>query len=200
MKFEPLEKVSWWNMSRRARCNALVIDGMYHLWFRSPKHDKSVEWFWCNNDLDETEETVKYDASCWDQLECSFQSNLPLNFVAEMAEEKKEETPESGQSPDSASFLMTNINQRSMLNLSQTPGPTVASHSDGDAERLFSCCSLEDLEKFLSNENKYVLHFNFNDHDQICKITQESVNIKKQSSFPRDVQRTVNGRNSAWPQ
>merc|ERR1712039_118441 len=74
---DSLYTVSWRNQCRRSRCCSLTINGCHWLRARSPVHDDSIEWLWFDNDR---EETVKYNKQCQAQVECSFQSNLELNF------------------------------------------------------------------------------------------------------------------------
>ena len=153
---------------------------------------------------------------CQAQLECSYQSNLALNFTTPDVQEEEEEESEYG---SAQSFMMTMMSMSASTSPSppQTPKSKLSpQHHLGDEkplrrrsggirdiERPFSHCLLPDLKAYLLKEkglqNTYVIKFDLNRHRQICKISQIAIDVDGRS-FSRDVQRTVNGRDSAWPQ
>ena len=155
---------------------------------------------------------------CQAQLECSYQSNLALNFTTPDVQEEEEEESEYG---SAQSFMMTMMSMSASTSPSPPQTPKSKQHHLGDSnqhhdqplrrrsggirdfERPFSHCLLPDLKAYLLKEkglqNTYVIKFDLNRHRQICKISQIAIDVDGRS-FSRDVQRTVNGRDSAWPQ
>ena len=171
-------------MSRRSRCNALTVNGCQWLWFRSPIHDDSVKWFWFDNDKNTNEVNAEYDASCLPQIECSYQSNLPQNFGSSLDFEYGVEFEDEDEDEIATSDYLS-------------------------SEMSFSHCLLTELtDHMMKNrglERSYILKFEFQSHHgqrQICKMSQLSLNPKELNpqQFSRDVLRTVNGRDSTWPQ
>ena len=160
------------------------------MWFRSPVHDESIKWFWFNNDLDKT---LEYDVSSQPQIECSFQSNLPQNFEMNM-DELENQSLMSQESDHLSQIAIDTIRSARSRGMSM------------DVVSPFSHCLLRDLKQHLMEtkglQNEYVLKFDFvrlHGQRQICKMSQIAIDAEHKL-FLRDVQRTVNGRNSAWPQ
>jgi len=199
--------VSWWNMARMTRCNAVTVNGHHFLHIRKPLDDEKLEWFWYDNDAGQVR---VFDNSTVPQLEYSYQASLDINFPestidfnnyeeSELFNQKWnphiiDETKEAKDEDDDEEEEKAQVTHRLMK--------TLRSVSRSPERRLFNQCMLTDLMAYMEREHghddpKYVLRFEFNQQQQIYAMTQ--LRVGHGAPFGREVQRFYNGRNSAWP-
>lgn len=181
--------VSWWNMARMSRCNAITVDGRHYLHIKDPLKDPNIAWYWYDNDAGETK---TFDDSCIPQLEYSYQANLDINFPNKVISENLIRP----QKWDASSEIIDEEQEHEDHREHEEHVPR------SNEDRLFNHCVLKDLMTFMEERKNmkdpnYVLRFQFNPQNQICGMIQ--LRINNDSQFGRDVQRTYNGRNSAWP-
>ena len=172
--------ISWWNMARASKCNAIIVDNNHYLHCKAPTESEgNIVWNWYDNDGGFTRD---YDDSCKSQLECSYQSNLESNFPLAIV----------GHSSNSAEWK-EEIERGNALQMD---------------ERVFNHPLLTHLNAFMKNKTHnshsseaplYVLRFGFNSANQVSYMTQLRIYKSKKDTFARDVYRMYNGRNSAWP-